>query len=87
MARLATALDQFLERPPEDLPDGLLDKLKDLRTEVGEHNPQGISPGHQAALDKMAAIANSVKKDEPELSPGKQAANEAHDRAGAERGA
>lgn len=79
VARVAHAIDQFIERPPHDLPDGLLDKLKDLRSEIDEFTPEEVSPGRQAAREKMPLGNIGEKKDE-ELSPGKKAANEGADR-------
>lgn len=80
VARVAHAIDQFIERPPHDLPDGLLDKLKDLRSEIDEFTPEDLSPGKQAAREKMPLGNVGEKSKETEQTPGQKAANEGHDR-------
>jgi hypothetical protein len=82
---LANALDQFAERPPRDLPDGLLDKVGDIRSSLDEFHPETDSPGRQAARIAAGGGAEPEPK-KPEPSPGKKAADVAF-AAAAERAA
>ena len=49
-ARLLNALQAFSENPPRDLPDGVVESIKDLSTNLAGYNgPDTASPGQREA--------------------------------------
>lgn len=56
VTRLAQAIEQFRGRAPRDLPDGVLDSINDIYSQLTDTYPDmGESPGKQAA--KSAGLA------------------------------
>lgn len=54
-ARLLNALSAFSENPPRDLPDGVIESIQELGTNLSGYNgPDTASPGQKEAL-KVAA--------------------------------
>ena len=54
-ARLLSALQDFSENPPRDLPDGVVEAINELGTNLSGYNgPDTASPGQKEAM-KVAA--------------------------------
>lgn len=49
--RLQQAIEQFEGRAPQNLPDGVMDRLKEVSRELQSFDPVGDSPGHRDARE------------------------------------
>lgn len=84
-AKLAQAIEQFMENPPRDMPDGLSDQLKELGQGLRGYDGAGEeSPGTREAMKATTGTGESYKvaatgNDQP--SPGQREFDSAMEKA------
>jgi hypothetical protein len=73
-ARLVQAIEQFTSQPTRDLPEPVLQKVKELSEALNEAAPSEPSPGMRQAHEAAGDGEAPTRHQKSNLSPGQRAA-------------